>query len=125
MTSVEKLEATGISRATLNNYIALGLLPRPQVRQPEGEVKTRARQIGYFPADTIDRINAIQALKRDGLSLSEIAERMGQENLAGAPSPAPNVAMVEETGALRLTVQECRYLVKDFGDWDVPKSFTR
>ncbi|MEW8013466.1 MAG: hypothetical protein AB2807_01340 [Candidatus Sedimenticola endophacoides] len=21
--------------------------------------------------------------------------------------------------------QECRYLVKDFGDWDVPKSFTR
>ena len=34
LNSLEVIQASGISRATLNNYIALGLLPRPLIRNP-------------------------------------------------------------------------------------------
>ena len=76
LTSKQLLEKTGISRATMNNYIALGLLPKPDVRKPEGAGE-RARQLGYFPAGAVDRVAEIQRLKRDGLSMDQIAARLG------------------------------------------------
>ncbi len=36
LTSKQLLEKTGISRATMNNCIALRLLPKPDVEKPEG-----------------------------------------------------------------------------------------
>ncbi len=36
LTSKQLLEKMGISRATMNNYIALRLLPKPDVEKPEG-----------------------------------------------------------------------------------------
>ena len=83
LTSKEIIERTGISRATLNNYIASGLVPRPQVLPP-GPEDGAAPRIGYFPDDTIARIEAIQRLKREGWSITRIAEHLG-----GASARAP------------------------------------
>ncbi len=74
LTSHEVLELTGISRATLNNYIALGILPRPIVGLA-GPASGGARRIGYFDDNTIERIEQIQVFKKQGISMSEIAER--------------------------------------------------
>lgn len=64
---------TGISRATLNNYISLGLLSKPVIRSgDEGE-----RLLGYFPDESVSRVEEIKALKAEGLSMAQIAEEMG------------------------------------------------
>lgn len=95
LTSKEIIERTGISRATLNNYIASGLVPRPQVLPP-GPEHGAAPRIGYYPDDTIARIEAIQRLKRDGWSIGRIAQHFAdptawpEPSAAGAtPPPAP------------------------------------
>lgn len=75
LTSKELLERTGISRATLNNYIARGLLPKPVVSRPTIRGKG-PRQIGYFPDETVLRIQKIQQFKREGLGLDDIAARL-------------------------------------------------
>lgn len=73
LNSKELLERTGISRATLNNYISWGIVPRPDVLPPE-PADGAAPRIGYFPEDVIHRIAEIQRLKRDGWSMKAIAE---------------------------------------------------
>jgi class 3 adenylate cyclase/DNA-binding transcriptional MerR regulator len=75
LTSKELLEKTGISRATLNNYIARGLLPKPVVSRPATRGRG-PRQIGFFPEETVARVMQIQQLKREGLGLDEIAARL-------------------------------------------------
>ena len=80
LTSKDVLEQTGISRATLNNYISSGLLPRPEVLPPN-PADGAAPRIGYFPDDTVDRVNEIQRLKREGWSISRIAA-----HFAGRPA---------------------------------------
>lgn len=87
LTSKEIIERTGISRATLNNYIASGLVPRPQVLPP-GPEHGAAPRIGYFPDDTVARIEAIQQLKREGWSITRIAEHLAAHPPAAA-APAP------------------------------------
>lgn len=97
LTSKEIIERTGISRATLNNYIGSGLVPRPQVLPP-GPEDGAAPRIGYFPDDTIARIETIHRLKREGWSITRIAEHLaahppaaqgaGPAGLAVAPAPA-------------------------------------
>ncbi len=74
ITSKELLERTGISRATLNNYVALGILPTPSVRKPTAP-RERARRLGYFPDDAVERIETVRRLKAEGLSIDEIADR--------------------------------------------------
>jgi adenylate cyclase len=88
LTSKEIIERTGISRATLNNYIASGLVPRPQVLPP-GPEHGAAPRIGYFPDDTIARIETIQRLKREGWSINRIAEHLA----AHPPAPDAGAAM--------------------------------
>jgi class 3 adenylate cyclase/DNA-binding transcriptional MerR regulator len=70
--SIDLLAKTGISRATLNNYIAMYLLPKPEVKRQslvEGEPPTT---LGYFPDWSLDRIHEITRLKKDGMSMAEI-----------------------------------------------------
>jgi class 3 adenylate cyclase/DNA-binding transcriptional MerR regulator len=86
LTSKDIIERTGISRATLNNYIASGLVPRPQVLPP-GPEDGAAPRIGYFPDDTVERVETIQRLKREGWSITRIAEHFAAQ-AAGAASPA-------------------------------------
>lgn len=87
LTSKDVLERTGISRATLNNYIAAGLLPKPQVLPPNPD-DGAAPRIGYFPADTADRIAEIQRLKSQGWSIPRISAHLSGAPKAPAAEPA-------------------------------------
>ncbi len=72
ITSKEILEKAGISRATLNNYIKCGILPRPLVSNP-GSDQEGVKQIGYFPMEALQWIKQVKALKRSGKSMEIIA----------------------------------------------------
>ena len=63
ITSKEIIKKTGISRATLNNYIKMGILPKPIVRRPGPEQKG-VKQIGYFPITVLERILKVKLLKQ-------------------------------------------------------------
>jgi adenylate cyclase len=88
ISSKEVMARTSISRATLNNYIGLDLIPSPSVRPPEepgGPTK-----IGYFPEWVVERIEKIQQLKGQGMLMSQIAEHfMGEKAEAAAPATEP------------------------------------
>ena len=81
LTSKEVLEKTGISRATLNNYIGWGIVPKPQVLPPQPQ-DGAAPRIGYFPDEIVDRIADIQRLKSEGWSMARITERFSAEPTA-------------------------------------------
>ena len=125
------MQVSGISRATLHNYIALGLLPKPIVRNPGDRLQTRARQIGYFPEDVIARIEDIKSRKKQGLSMADIVRQLrpelieavqdetSQRFVAGPPAArasdlvaaSPGSAETlqsasAETGPLRLTIDK-------------------
>jgi len=98
ISSKELLEKTGISRATLNNYINLGLLPKPDVRFP-GPDDGDARRLGYFPDDALKRIDEIQRLKDQGMSMAEIVARYAARGLPDAASDGGDVPPVRETAS--------------------------
>ena len=79
ITSKEIIEKTGISRATLNNYIKMGILPKPIVRRPGPEQKG-VKQIGYFPTSVLENILKVKLLKQQGNSMEDIALQF-QESL--------------------------------------------
>ncbi|HUW26471.1 MAG TPA: adenylate/guanylate cyclase domain-containing protein [Gallionella sp.] len=82
LSSKELIDATDISRATLNNYISLGLLSKPVVSNPGGGAGG-PRQLGFFPDDSIGRIRDIQRLKREGYSMAKIAARLDASSQSG------------------------------------------
>jgi adenylate cyclase len=89
ISSKEILERTGISRATLNNYIKFGILPKPVVQRPMERVGG-TKKIGYFPHQAIERIEFVQRLKREGRSMGEIIELLREEQTAATPAgPEP------------------------------------
>ncbi len=73
LTSKEILKKTGISRATLNNYIKMGILPKPVVKKA-GPDQKGIKQIGYFPEIVLQNIEDVKRLKREGKTMSEIEE---------------------------------------------------
>jgi len=70
--SKEVLEITGISRATLNNYIKMGIIPKPIVLTPSGG-GGRPSRMGYFPRAVVERIEMVKLLKKEGLGIEDIA----------------------------------------------------
>jgi class 3 adenylate cyclase len=101
LTSKDILEQTGLSRATLNNYIAAGLIGRPEVLPP-GPQDGDAPRIGYFPDDTVERIETIQRLKREGWSLGRIVEffaKGGEAAPAATPSASAPLPIAGSTSA--------------------------
>lgn len=72
ITSIEIINKSNISRATLNNYIKMGLLPRPLVKKPEDKNVSRAKQIGYFPDSVLGRLDRIVQYKKEGFPMMEI-----------------------------------------------------
>ncbi|HOG07918.1 MAG TPA: hypothetical protein PLL15_04110 [Syntrophales bacterium] len=76
ISSVDLLKITGISRATMNNYIKLGLLPKPVVGKPR-DPDMRARQVGYFPSDVLSTLEKVHILKKDGKTIQEISTALG------------------------------------------------
>jgi len=87
-TSKDVMRLTGISRATLNNYIALGVVPRPAVG-PAASPDERARRIGWFQDDVVERIREVQRLKAEGVPMAGIARRLGVEGRPASASPSP------------------------------------
>lgn len=79
LTSIELIELTGISRATLNNYISLGILPAPEVGAPPKTME-KTRRVGYFPLSSVEVISRVAELKRQGMMMNDIASRIRSEN---------------------------------------------
>lgn len=105
LNSKQLIEITGISRATLNNYVALGILPSPVIKTPAGDAG-RATRLGYFEDSAVDQVQQVQLLKKQGLSMAQIAEQIGGTNLAPAPpepvssaGPARQVSSVRGQGS--------------------------
>jgi class 3 adenylate cyclase/DNA-binding transcriptional MerR regulator len=82
ITSKYLLEKTGLSRATLNNYISLGLLPKPIVKRIATNPGASLTTLGYFPDWVDNRIQLIKSLKKQGLSMGEICQKITSENRA-------------------------------------------
>jgi adenylate cyclase len=77
ISSKELMARTGISRATLNNYISLNIIPSPIIRRPEepgGPTK-----IGYFPVWVLERLAKVRELKAGGMRIPEIAAYFARE----------------------------------------------
>lgn len=83
ITSKVIIENIGISRATLNNYIKLGILPRPVVGPPPPEDKG-IKQIGYFPEEVIARLDKVRLFKSQGRSMDEIARLFREDSAMSA-----------------------------------------
>ena len=94
ISSKEILLKTGISRATLNNYIRLGIIPKPRVMRPRGHMKG-VKKIGYFPWEVVARIERVKRLKKTGLSMGEIASQMQAEGLPKPPADPVQAPLVE------------------------------
>lgn len=133
--SKEILLKTNISRATLNNYIKIGILPKPHIRKIEGGQKG-PRQIGYFPVSVLDRLTTVNRLKSEGKSMEEIAlkfkEIPSKETSLHEAETSPEMEPWEKTDApddpvtynvqkgsddpvLRLTIEDLHspaYLIK-------------
>ena len=97
VTSKEVLEKTGISRATLNNYIHMALIPRPIVKRPMGDLKG-VKKIGYFPETVLSIIKEIKQLKREGNSMETITHIIKDTNLTD-----PSIQNVHKMRALQDT----------------------
>lgn len=73
------IDQTGISRATLNNYIQFGILPKPVVQSLSASAdEGGARVLGFFPDDSLERVRAVQILKSQGYSMAQVAERLAK-----------------------------------------------
>ncbi|SDG91216.1 adenylate/guanylate cyclase domain-containing protein [Roseospirillum parvum] len=91
VSSKDLMAATGISRATLNNYVALGLLPQPAVKVLTGSGRTR--RLGFFPKTAIETVRRVQALKSQGRTLDSIVQEVARPDAGPqTPPPAPEVA---------------------------------
>ncbi|MDO9566161.1 MAG: adenylate/guanylate cyclase domain-containing protein [Candidatus Desulfaltia sp.] len=73
VTSKQILLKTDISRATLNNYIKAGIIPKPVVKKPAYTQKSTKR-IGHFPKTVFERIEIVKRLKQEGRSMDEIVK---------------------------------------------------
>ncbi|MBC8242265.1 MAG: MerR family transcriptional regulator [Alphaproteobacteria bacterium] len=110
LSSKELMEKTGVSRATLNNYIGLGLIPKPVVKHPDS-ADSKARRLGYFPASAVSKVDKIRRLKRDGMRMPEIVEKLTSDGApAAAPTPAiemaPVLAPVQAQSAVPIVAQD-------------------
>lgn len=103
ITSHELMDLTALSRATLNNYIKLGIVVKPVVRIPE-DTSTGTRIIGYFPKDVIERIKQIKQLKKEGKSMDDIA-RMFSEGTSANILPV-NSDQLSKTDSLNLSIND-------------------
>jgi class 3 adenylate cyclase/DNA-binding transcriptional MerR regulator len=79
ISSTTLLARTGISRATLNNYINMGMISPPIVRKPD-DPASKARQIGYFRDTTVDTIERIRLYKKAGRAMKDIGSLLSVKN---------------------------------------------
>lgn len=85
-TSRELMAKAGISRATLNNYIALGILPKPLVSKSARNGRSIPR-IGHFPASALSIIDQVNDLKHRGVKMSDIVLAVSERHDAQGAEP--------------------------------------
>lgn len=76
LTAKQLLSRTGISRATLYNYIALGILQKPVLAKIEGN----KRPVSQFSSEALATIEQVNNLKKRGISMVEIVTILKQES---------------------------------------------
>lgn len=92
LNSKEILARTGISRATLNNYVARGLLPKPVVMNPGAE-GGGPKQLGYFPDDAVETVLRVKRMRDQGMSMDQIKEMLsGRIGQGEGESPQPEAS---------------------------------
>lgn len=102
LTSRQLMKRVGISRATLNNYVQSGILPKPVVKKAEPGAG-RAPRIGYFPVSAIRIIQQVAELKRRGVKMADIvsmidhdlADEVDAPSPSAKPQPAPERRRIE------------------------------
>ncbi len=91
LNSKQLIEMTGMSRATLNNYVALGILPNPVIKTSPDDAG-RATRLGYFDDSALETIQQVHTLKKDGFTMAQIAEKLGK------PATKPRDVLQAATG---------------------------
>lgn len=89
LNSKQLIEKTRISRATLNNYVALGILPNPVVKTP-GDNEGRATRLGYFEDDAVERIKLVQQMKKQGMTMAQIAMQLSEKRTSSVSTALPS-----------------------------------
>ena len=86
VSSKDILDMCNISRATLNNYIKLGIIQKPVVLKPKEDMEG-TKKIGYFPPTAIDRIATVKQLKQEGNSVISIVKKLKEKKVQKVEKP--------------------------------------
>lgn len=81
ISSIDILKTSGLSRATLNNYIKMGILPHPIVKKPDDDTASKAKQMGYFPHSVLDTLGMIIQYKKEGRRMEEICTLLTRKSI--------------------------------------------
>lgn len=139
ISSKEILDKTGISRATLNNYIKMGILPKPIIKKGGLEMQG-VKQIGFFSADALELISKVKKMKSEGKSMTQIAEKFQNpaddkdDKKVDEVATSPALPFPAETKQLRQPQMETVYKTPDrrrsdgritvsMADLDIPAYF--
>lgn len=106
ITSKHLLEQTGISRATLNNYIGLGLVPKPEVKRISSTPGLALTTLGYFPDWVLNQVQQILSLKRQGLSMDAICQQLNSVNKKPNPINEESKPETKEDGEEQLAEKD-------------------
>jgi hypothetical protein len=97
ISSVDILHKSGISRATLNNYIRMGILPHPIVKRPDDNTVSKAKQMGYFPYSVLDILDRIIQYKKKGCLMDEICTLLTQKSIGSSEGIAEDTVPANDT----------------------------
>lgn len=86
ISSIDIIKKSGLSRATLNNYIKMGILPHPIVKRPDDNTISKAKQMGYFPYSVLDTLDRIIQYKKEGRRMEEICNLLTQKSIRSSES---------------------------------------
>ena len=90
ISSIAVLARTGLSRATLNNYIKMGMIPPPIVKKPD-DPSIKAKQLGYFHDSVWGTIEKIKLYKKEGRSMKEIGSLLSLKTSRSSGELFPEV----------------------------------
>jgi adenylate cyclase len=120
ISSKDLIEQSGISRATLNNYIQLGLLPKPEVRGLSSKSGAGPRLLGYFPDTVLQRIDDIRQLKREGLSMDDIVSYLSEQADVDTGNEIPETVAARRSRTKSMNGQQSHVLAH--GDLEVTRA---
>lgn len=81
ISSKQLLVETGISRATLNNYIRRGVIPRPEIRTG-AEATSGSARLGYFDDEVVNAVKQVQGMIKSGMSMDAVCEALAKSDNA-------------------------------------------